>query len=472
MYSMNIKITPILLAGGEGKRLWPLSRKNYPKQFIDVKDGINLFQNTLQRINDYSLFNPPLIVCGKNHQCPIEDSLRKFKITRYTIILEPDSKNTAVAVTVASLLLKNKEQPMLVLPIDHHIKNQDDFIKDISFLSKKIDKLIIILGAKFSKANHGFGYVQKGSKIENSPFIKAINFIEKPDVLSMQSLDPKDYLLNMGILLAFPKTVISEIGKYAMDLLKYAESALEKATVKQNIVELGGECYKFCPNISIDKALLEKTKMMAIYPCEFDWLDIGSFGSYAALAPKDMQNNGLIGKGLFLDSENCYINSENAMTVAMGLKDINIIVTRDSILVINKDKVEKIGDVIRFLQKNNLQELIDGNKEYRPWGYYENLIVSDGYKIKKIVVNPKGILSLQSHEFRAEQWTVIKGIATVTVNEKVFNLTKNQSTYIPIKAKHRLENQHNEILEILEIQLGEKLTEDDIHRYDDIYGRV
>jgi mannose-1-phosphate guanylyltransferase / mannose-6-phosphate isomerase len=467
-----MKITPILLAGGEGKRLWPLSRKNYPKQFIEVKDGINLFQNTLQRINDHSLFNPPLIICGKNHRWPIENSLKKFKITKYTIILEPDSKNTAVAVTVVSLLLKNKEQPMLILPIDHHIENQDAFIKDISFLSKEIDKLIIILGAKFSEANQGFGYVQKGSQIENSPFIKAINFIEKPNALSMQSLNPKDYLLNMGILLASPKTVISEIGKYAVDLLKYAESALEKATIKQNIVELGEECYKSCPNISIDKALLEKTKMTAIYPCKFDWLDIGSFSSYTTLAPKDMQNNRLIGNGVFLDSDNCYINSANVLTVAIGMKDINIISTKDSILVVHKDKVERIADVVRFLQKNNLQELIDGNKEYRPWGYYENLIISDGYKIKKIVVNPKEILSLQSHEFRAEQWTVIKGIATVTVNEKVFNLTKNQSTYIPMKAKHRLENQHNEILEILEVQLGEKLIEDDIYRYDDIYGRI
>jgi mannose-1-phosphate guanylyltransferase/mannose-6-phosphate isomerase len=299
-----------------------------------------------------------------------------------------------------------------------------------------------------------------------------IDFIEKPDSASIKSLSPKDYLLNTGMLLAYPKTIIDEIEKYEPDLLKYAESSLRKAKTQQNIVELEEECYKYCPNISIDHALLEKTKMIAVYSCEFDWLDVGSFCSHGLLAPKDMKNNGLFGNGLFIDSENCYIDSKDVFTAAIGLKDISIISTKDSILVVHNDKTEKVVDVVNFLQKNNQQELIDGNKEYRPWGYYENLVVCDGYKIKKIVVNPKGILSLQSHEFRSEQWTVLKGVATVTINDEVFNLTAHQSAYIPIKAKHRLENCHNETLEILEIQLGAKLTEGDIHRYDDIYGRV
>ncbi len=467
-----MKITPILLAGGAGTRLWPLSRKNYPKQFIKVNSESNLFQNTLQRIDNDELFNPPIIICGKNHRWQIEDSLKKTNINKYNIVLEPDLKNTAIAVTIASLLLKNKDQLMLILPIDHYIENKDDFINDMRFLSKKIDELIIMFGVKFNEYSSKFGYIKKGEKIENSPFLKVSNFIEKPDISSIKSLSSKDYFLNTGMLLAYAKTILNEIERYESDLLKYAENSLKKAKIQQNVVELEEECYKYCPNISIDYALLEKTKKIAVYPCKFDWLDVGSFCSHALLVQKDIKNNGLVGNGLFLDSENCYIDSKNVFTAAIGLKDINIISTKDSILAVHKDRSEKIADVINFLQKNNKQELIDGNKEYRPWGYYENLVICDGYKIKKIVVNPKGILSLQSHEFRSEQWTVLKGVATVTINEKIFNLTAHQSTYIPIKAKHRLENCHNETLEILEIQLGEKLTEDDIHRYDDVYGRV
>ena len=467
-----MKITPVLLAGGAGMRLWPLSRKNFPKQFIKVKTESNLFQNTLQRIDKEELFNPPIIICGKSHRWQIEDSLKKLKINEYSLVLEPDSKNTAIAVTIASLLLKDKDQLILILPIDHYIKNKDDFINDISRLSKKIDELIIIFGVKFNESNSKFGYIKMGKKIENLPFFKVTNFIEKPDSSSIESLSPKDYLLNAGILLVDPKTIISEIEKYEPDLLKHAEGSLKKAKIQRNVIELEEEYYKYCQNISIDHALLEKTKMIAVYPCKFDWLDVGSFCSHTLLAPKDIKNNVLIGNGLFLDSENCYIDSKDVFTAAIGLKDINIISTKDSILAVHKDKTEKIADVVNFLQKNNKQELIDGNKEYRPWGYYENLVVCNGYKIKKIVVNPGGILSLQSHEFRSEQWTVLKGVATVTINDKIFNLTAHQSAYIPIKAKHRLENCHNETLEILEIQLGEKLMEDDIRRYDDIYGRV
>lgn len=467
-----MKITPIILAGGSGARLWPLSRKNYPKQFLEIKDGINFFQKTIQRVSNNNIFNAPVIICGKNHRWQIEDSLKKLKINKYSIVLEPATKNTAIAVIIAALLLKNKGQSMLVLPIDHYIENKDSFISDVLIAAKRISNLIVTFGVKFNEYNSKFGYIKKGKKIENFPFFKGAGFIEKPDSSSIKSLSPKDYFLNTGMLLAYPKTIINEIEKYKTDLLKYAEDSLKKVKIQQNIIELEEECYKYCPNMSIDYALLEKTKMIAVYPCKFDWLDVGSFSSHALLAQKDIKNNGLIGNGLFLDSENCYIDSKNVFTVAIGLKDINIISTKDSILAVHKDKTEKIADVVNFLQKNNKQELIDGNKEYRPWGYYENLVVCDGYKIKKIVVNPKGILSLQSHEFRSEQWTVLKGVATVTINEKVFNLTAHQSTYIPIKAKHRLENCHTETLEILEIQLGEKLTEDDIHRYDDVYGRV
>lgn len=247
---------------------------------------------------------------------------------------------------------------------------------------------------------------------------------------------------------------------------------LNNVKVQQYAIKLGEEYCKSYPNLSIHQDLFEKMKIIIVYSCKLNQLDIVLFTSYPLLAQKCTHNNLIVGDSLFSDSENYYIYVINIFTVAVALQNINIILIKYSVLAIDKNKTEKISDITKFLRQNNKQELIHGNKEYRPWGYYENLIVCNGYKIKRIVVNPKGILSLQSHEFRAEQWTVINGIATVTVNDKIFNLDKHQSIYIPIRAKHRLENCHNQILEVLEIQLGEKLVEDDICRYDDKYGRV
>ena len=467
-----MKITPVILAGGSGTRLWPLSRRNNSKQFLEIEKGIIFFQNTLQRISDNNVFYPPIIVCGKNHRWQVEDSLKKLNINKYHIILEPASKNTAASVIAASLFLKEENNNMLVLPIDHVINDEDCFIDDVLIAAKGVNDLIVTFGVQFNKLNPAFCYLQKGQKLKNSCLIKVSKFIEKPKNTSLETAELKEYLLNTGILLISPNTLINEINLYEVDLLKYVKKSLDNAKVNQNVIELEESNYSKCKSISIDYALLEKSEKLAAFQATFDWADIGSFYSFDSLISNDENNNKLKGNGVFIDSENCYINSEKIFTAAIGLKDIKIISTKDAVVAAHKDSVGEIRKVCDLLESEGNNDLIDGNIEYRPWGYYENLVVTRGYKIKKIIVNRGGKLSLQSHDFRSEQWIVIKGVATVTVNDNVFNLTKHQSTFIPVKAKHRLENCHDEILEIIEIQIGEKLIESDIHRYEDIYERV
>ncbi|RST72445.1 mannose-1-phosphate guanylyltransferase/mannose-6-phosphate isomerase [Candidatus Aquarickettsia rohweri] len=467
-----MKITPIILAGGNGSRLWPLSRKNHPKQFLEIKDGINFFQNTVKRVSDNNIFNDPIIICGQSHRWQIEDSLKKININKYHIILEPTSKNTAAPIIAASLFLKEENSKILILPIDHMIKNEDRFINNVVAAVEKGNDFIVTFGIKFNKCNPSFGYLQKGQVIENSNLMKVSKFVEKPENIASEAITSEEYLLNTGILLTSPKTLIDEINLYEIDLLKYVKESLDNAKVNHNVIELEKSNYSNCKSISIDYALLEKSEKLAAFQATFDWADIGSFYSFDNLIHKDANNNSVKGNGIFIDSKNCYINSEKLFTAVISLKDAKIISTKDTVIAFHKNDVAKIRKVYSLLEIEGHNDLIEGNIEYRPWGYYENLVISRGYKIKKIIVNQGGKLSLQSHDFRSEQWTVIKGIATVTIDEKVFQLTKHQSTFIPVKAKHRLENCHDEILEIIEIQIGEKLIESDIHRYEDIYERV
>ena len=467
-----MKITPIILAGGSGARLWPLSRKNNPKQFLEIKDKINFFQNTIQRVSNHNIFNAPVIICGKNHRWQIEDSLKKLNINKYHIILEPASKNTAAPIIAASLFLKEENDHMLILPIDHMIKNEDYFVDNVIAATEKGNDFIVAFGIKFDKFNPSFGYLRKGQVIENSNLVRVSKFVEKPENIASKAITSEEYLLNTGILLTSPKILIDEISLYEIDLLQHVQNSFKNSKIKQNVIELEENNYSNSRNISIDYALLEKSKKIAVFAATFDWKDIGSFYLFDNLIHKDNNGNRLKGDGVFVDSENCYINSEKLFTAAIGLKDVKIISTNDAVIAFHKNDVAKIRNVYSLLESKGHNDLMDGNIEYRPWGYYENLVISRGYKIKKIIVNQGGKLSLQSHDFRSEQWTVIKGIATVTIDEKVFNLTKHQSTFIPVKSKHRLENCHNEVLEIIEIQMGEKLLEEDIHRYEDIYERA
>ena len=464
-----MQIYPVILAGGSGTRLWSLSRKNSPKQFLKINQNINLLQETVLRIADSNIFFPPVIICNHEQRWQTEDSLKKINIDNYKLIIEPYFKNTAPAITATTLLLKQNNALILAIPVDHYIKNKNDFISDIMLATEVAKNFLVTFGIKCTYPSISYGYIKKGGIINNSELYKVNRFIEKPKYEIAKSFYAQGYLWNSGIFLFNPNIYLNEVAQYAPLLLNHSNKAVTQAKIDQGVYLLEPIYYNKCDNISIDHAIMEKTKRLAVLPSKFDWIDVGNFSSLHQMKSKG--KNFIDGKGLFLESKNCYIHSKDLFTAVVGLKNVSVISAKDSVLVLNNDKAEEVKKVVQYLEKDNEQELLNGMIEHRPWGYYENLTVGKGYKIKRIVVNSKSKLSLQSHEHRAEQWTVIKGKARVTLNDQVFDLVKNESTYIPLGAKHRLQNCQDEPLEIIEIQLGEYLEESDIKRYDDIYGR-
>ena len=463
-----MSIHPIILAGGSGTRLWPLSRKNSPKQFLETEQGINLLQKTILRVTNNNVFYLPIIICNSQQRWQVEDSLRKININQYKLIIEPYPKSTAPAITAAALLLNQKNALMLVMPVDHCIKNKNDFINDILSSVHVAKDFLVTFGVKPTYPSTSYGYIEKSDIINGSTLYKVAQFIEKPKYAVAQSFYTKGYLWNSGIFLFNTDIYLKEIARYTPLLLGHLKKAAAQTKINQNIYLLEGIHYNKCDDISIDYAVMEKTKVAAVLPSNFDWMDIGNFFFFYQMKRR---KNVIEGEGLFLESQNCYIYSKDLFTSAIGLKDISIISTKDSVLAVHHHKAEEVKKIVQYLEEHNKQDLLNSTIEYRPWGYYENLVIGEGYKIKRIVVNPNAKLSLQSHEHRSEQWTVIKGKARITINNRVFDLMKNESTYIPVQAKHRLENCQNELLEIIEIQLGKYLEESDIKRHDDIYGR-
>ena len=465
-----MRIYPIILAGGSGTRLWPLSRASCPKQFLEINQGVNLLQETALRIGNRNIFFPPIIICNYKQRWQIEDSLRKINMNEYKLVIEPCSKNTASAITTTTLLLGQKNALMLVMPIDHCIENNGCFINDVLSSRDVAKNFLVTFGIRHTYPSTAYGYIKKGERINNSMLYKVNQFIEKPKYKIAKSFSTKHYLWNSGIFLFHPDVYLKEVARYQPLLLDSSKKVVAQAKVEKNVFLLELTNYTKCKDISVDHAIMEKTKVAAVLPSNFDWVDVGNFDSLHQI--KSKRENFIEGCGMLLKSKNCYIHSKNLFTTAVGLRNVNIISTKDSVLVVHNNKVEEVKKVVQYLEKNNEKGLLNGTIEHRPWGYYEILAEGSGYKIKKIVVNPKGKLSLQSHKYRSEQWTIIKGTARVTLNDRVFDLVKNESIYIPVQAKHRLENCQNELLEIIEIQLGKHLKENDIERFDDVYGRM
>jgi mannose-1-phosphate guanylyltransferase/mannose-6-phosphate isomerase len=437
---------------------------------LELDCGRNLLQKTVLRVSERNVFATPVIICGESQRWQIEDSLRKVNITNYELIIEPYSKNTAPAIAAATLLFKYKNAPMLFLPVDHIIANEECFIEEIIASLEVAKKFIITFGIKNVTPLTAYGYMERGDKIGNSVLYRVAHFIEKPKYEVAKLLVAKNYLWNSGIFLLHPDVFLKELKEICPQLIEHVIKAVNLAEIKGNVFSLEPNHYNECEDISVDCCVLEKTKFAATLPSNLNWSDIGNLSSFSQR--QGSQNFNVIeGDGLLLESKNCHIHSKGVFTAAIGVEDLVIISTQDAILVSHKDKTEEVKEVVRHLEQTERQNLLNGNVEYRPWGHYENLTEGSGYKIKKITVNPKSKLSLQSHEHRAEQWTVLKGIARVTVNDRVFDLTEGKSTYIPIKAQHRLENLQNHPLKIIEIQLGQCLEESDIKRFDDIYGR-
>lgn len=472
-----MKITPVILSGGCGTRLWPVSRQNDPKQFIDFFGENSLFQQTALRLKNAENFNAPIVVCNNEHRFTVAEALKKINISAKSIILEPTAKNTAPAIAAAALDIlagDPKNDLMLVMPCDHIIKDGDLFlsnVKNAAFAAQK--DFLITFGSKADKAETGYGYIKQGQKLAEFEDVFAVEkFIEKPDLESAKKLvASNEYLWNCGIFLFRACVYLEMLQKYAGEIFVNVIAAHNKAVRDLDFIRLDAEEFEKAPNISIDYAVIEKSSQVAVSKLDLQWSDIGSWQAIAENAPKDQNNNSLIGDCFALDSKNCYINSRDKLVTVIGAENLIVLALRDAVLIVDKNKTQDVKKMFELLQAQNREECQYHARVLRPWGSFETIENNTEFKIKKIIVNPKASISLQMHNHRAEHWVVISGTAHVNCAGKEFVLTQDQSTYIPLGKKHRLENKGRIPLEIIEVQTGSYLGEDDIIRFSDIYGR-
>ncbi len=455
---MHMKIFPLFLAGGCGKRLWPISTNSHPKQFLEFDFGMSLFEKVLSNFLDSERFHAPLIMGNKLHAQLIAKIIAKVDAKEAKVVLETQNNNTAFSVSIASMLCKNQNTRLLVLPVDSFFDNTEVFIEKVFENIKFSNDKMVLFGAAAKSDSKEYGHIQKGKEINSTGLYEVRSFVEKPQ----RCLD-YSYLWNSGVVLAQANIILDAFAQYQPELFKDCKKTLEHSVVKDNIIEIDGVGVK---NISFDKAVLEKIKDGLVQEIKGEWQDYGNFQAIHRSLRKDENGNAMIGNAKFIDCQESFIYSKNTRTVCVGQEDNFIIALKEIVLVINK---KHLGNIQNILKQHNL--CFQEKKEYRPWGCFEVLLESDDYKIKKIFVNPTGKLSLQSHEHRSERWIVTKGIATVTIEDEVFDAGCGESCYIPQKAKHRLENNTSSDLEIIEIQFGKILEESDIKRYEDIYKR-
>ena len=473
------KLLPIILSGGSGSRLWPLSRKSFPKQYlsIDNKSKYSFLQSTLNRIKDLNKENNPIIICNEEHRFITAEQVRIFDINPSSILLEPCSRNTASSVAIAAIhsISKGEDPTLLILPSDHQIKNQDEFMSSIRSAYNFVNAgKILTFGVKPMNPSTGYGYIQsKGSLLnQNRAPSQIMRFIEKPEKSIAEKLFQDDsFSWNSGIFMFKASTIIKELEKYCPKVLIQSRESYRNKIEDLDFLRLEKESFEKAPNISIDKAVMEKTDLGYVYPLDASWSDIGGWKSFWENSSKDSNGNVILGDSMQIESNNSLIASYSRLTVALGVNDLIIIETNDAVLVAKKDQSENIKELVQHLKDQNRIESEESKKVYRPWGNYLSLEEDNNWKIKKIEINPGASISLQLHNKRTEHWIVVKGTANVEINEKIFVLNENQSCFIPKGHKHRLSNISKETLTIIEIQSGTYLGEDDIIRFEDKYGR-
>ena len=465
-------ITPVILSGGSGTRLWPLSRKNHPKQFINLVNDTTLFQDTILRLPED--FSDPIIVCNEEHRFIAAEQLREINKNTKGIILEPEGKNTAPAIALSALksIEDGKDPILLVLSADHVIKNVKALHESITVASElaKNDKLITF-GVVPDKAETGYGYIE--AEINNANTYYSIkSFTEKPNQKNAKKyLDSGNYLWNSGMFMFKASAYLRELEKFEPEILSICKKSFITENRDLDFIRIENSVFRQCLNKSIDYAVMEHTKNSVVVPLDANWSDVGSWLSLCDVKAKDKNNNVSEGDVVLEDVKNTYTYSSNRLVSVAGVSNLVIIDTQDAVLVTDKQHTHLIKKIINRLQNHNRSEVEQHRKVFRPWGHYDTVDSGKGFQVKRIMVSPGAKLSLQKHKYRAEHWVVVKGVALVTCGEKVFELVENQSTYIPQGSLHRLENHQDIPLQIIEIQTGNYLGEEDIIRLKDDYQR-
>ncbi|WP_439503628.1 mannose-1-phosphate guanylyltransferase/mannose-6-phosphate isomerase [Methylophaga sp.] len=463
---------PVILSGGSGSRLWPLSRKNKPKQFLTLFNDSSMFQSTLTRLDGLDSLEAPLIVCNNEHRFMVAEQLQEIGLEANGIILEPCARNTAPAIALAALKAMDKgEDPLLlILAADHLISDVTAFHKAIEQAQKlaEQDKLVTF-GIQPQSAHTGYGYIEAEEKSKPSSVKR---FIEKPDLATAESyLSAGNFFWNSGMFLFKASAYIKELARFSPEMLSSCKQSLEKAVIDLDFVRVDPELFEQSPSDSIDYAVMEKTDKAMVVPLDAGWSDVGSWSSLWEAFTRDDDQNVLIGDVLVENVHNAYIHSENRLVTVLGLDDVIVVETHDAVMVAHKDQAQKVKTIVEELTRQNRKEVITHRKCYRPWGNYDSVDMGDRFQVKRILVNPGASLSLQMHYHRAEHWVVVSGTAEVTRDDEVMLLGENESTFIPLGSVHRLRNPGRVPLEIIEVQSGAYLEEDDIIRLQDTYNR-
>jgi len=479
-----MSLCPVILAGGGGTRLWPLSRAHYPKQFLCLFGENSMLQETLLRLDGIEAGIPqldPVLVCNEEHRFLVADQAKEINKPLQSIILEPEGRNTAPALTVVAQALLGQEEDavMMMMPADHIISDLPRFQEAIKAGYQMAEQgYLITFGIKLQRAETGYGYIQCGETLnEQSGISKIEGFKEKPDAqLAQEYLESGSYLWNSGIFMMKASVWCREIERLQPDIYSACLAAYEKGKVDKEFYRLDKDSFLGCPSDSIDYAVMEKltnkeATLSAVVLLDAGWSDIGAWSAVWELGEQDKDGNVIDGDVIQLGTSNSLLKSEHRLVATLGCDNLVVVETADVVMVASKDKAQEVKEIISTLEARQREERLTHRRVLRPWGSYETLDTGEHFQVKRLTVNPGKKLSLQLHHQRAEHWVVVKGTATVTNGEEVFLLKENESTYIPIKVKHRLENATDQPLEIIEVQSGSYLGEDDIERFKDDFGR-
>jgi mannose-1-phosphate guanylyltransferase/mannose-6-phosphate isomerase len=473
-------IHPVILSGGSGTRLWPLSRAMYPKQFIRFFDDqtASFLGASLTRLKRESGFEPPLVLCNNDHRFLVKEEADRVGVKPRLIILEPVARNTAAAITVAALAVgeTNPAAVLAVMPSDHIIADEAKFLEAVKRAAKvAATARLVLFGIKPDSAHTGYGYIRKGAPLEgfNGGAFNVDAFFEKPDAATAERyLADGNYYWNSGIFVLHARTFLEEIARLEPRILDAARAALARASDDLGFLRLDRQGFAQAPSISVDYAVMERTSQAAMLPIDVGWNDVGSWSSLWDLAPRDQHGNFARGEAVLEDTRDTYVHTEKALVATIGVKDLVIVDTPDALLVADRARAQDVGKLVARLKQSGRKEQEQHLRNYRPWGFFETLSVGSRFQVKLLHVKPGGKLSMQMHHHRSEHWVVVQGTAKVYVGDIEKLVRENESVYIFATQWHRLENPGKVPLEIIEVQIGSYLGEDDIVRTDDIYHRA